>query len=436
MTPRQLRRRFLTLRALRWLPTGLLIPVLVLLLEDRGLTIGQIGLVIAAQGFVVMLFELPTGALADTHGRRNVLLAAAGVELASLSLLVVADTVPLLVAVFALQGLYRALESGPLDAWYVDAALAADPDADIERAMGAAGAVVGAALAVGTVVASGLVAWDPIGTVNPLVTPILVALILRGIELASIFRLMIEPTRPPGRPDARSITAVVGDSLQMVRRSHVLAALIAIELLWGVGMIAFEIFTPLRLEAVLDDADSAAALFGPTTAIAWAAAAGAAAAAPSLARHAGAPLAGAAMQIAQGVAVAGIALATGPAGVIVAYLATMAIHGAANPIHQGLLHRAVADSGRRATVLSVNSLTGQLGGAAGAIALGLLANATSLTVSILTGATILAVAAPLYLFAAERNSGASGVDGGLVVGLDHDALAGALLGGLDRRVDE
>ncbi|HET9666789.1 MAG TPA: hypothetical protein VFP09_08540, partial [Desertimonas sp.] len=180
---------------------------------------------------------------------------------------------------------------------------------------------------------------------------------------------------------------------------------------------------------------------------------GAAAAAPSLARYAGAPFAGAAMQIAQGVAAAGIALATGPAGVIVAYLATMAIHGAANPIHQGLLHRAVADSGRRATVLSLNSLTGQLGGAAGAIALGLLANATSLTVSILTGATILAIAAPLYLFAnqpqpteretttaqtsaAERNSGTSGVDGGLVVGLDHDALAGALLGGLDRRVDE
>ncbi|MDF2733224.1 MAG: major facilitator superfamily 1, partial [Desertimonas sp.] len=48
-------------------------PVLVLLLRDRGLTIGQIGVVVAAQGFVVMLFELPTGALADVHGRRIVL---------------------------------------------------------------------------------------------------------------------------------------------------------------------------------------------------------------------------------------------------------------------------------------------------------------------------------------------------------------------------
>ncbi len=253
----------------------------------------------------------------------------------------------------------------------------------------------------GTVAGSGLVAWDPIAGVNPLVVPLLVALVLRGVEIASISRLMVEPHRPPAQPSARSTVAVVGDSVRMVRRSHVLAALIAIELLWGIGMVTFEIFTPLRLEAVLGDADSAAALLGPVTAIAWLAAAGAAAAAPALARRTGAPFAGAAMRIAQGLAVAGIALAAGPAGVIVAYLATMAIHGAANPVHQGLLHRAISDPGRRATMLSVNSLTGQLGGAAGAIALGLLADATSLTVSILTGAAILALAAPLYLVARQ-----------------------------------
>ena len=166
-------------------------------------------------------------------------------------------------------------------------------------------------------------------------------------------------------------------------------------------MIAFETFTPLRLEAVIGDADDAAALLGPTNAIAWFAAAGTAAAAPFLARRTGAPLAGATLRIAQGVTVTGIALFAGPAGVIVAYVATMAVHGAANPVHQAMLHRAVSDPRRRATVLSVNSLTGQLGGAAGAIGLGLLADATSLTVSVMTGAVVLAVAAPLFLIARQ-----------------------------------
>lgn len=132
------RRRFLLLRGVRWLPTGLLIPVLVLLLLDRGLTLGQIGLVTAAQGLVVMLLELPTGALADALGRRRVLLGAIGAEAAAVALLIVADSLPAFVVVFAVQGVYRALDSGPLDAWYVDTAQAAEPDADIERGLATA----------------------------------------------------------------------------------------------------------------------------------------------------------------------------------------------------------------------------------------------------------------------------------------------------------
>ena len=209
MTAGEIRCRFLILRALRWLPTGMVMPVLVLLLQDRGLTVGEIGLVMAAQGVVVMLLELPTGGLADTLGRRVVLLAAAAVEVASLAVLIVADTIPLLVGAFALQGVYRALESGPLDAWYVDAVQSVDPGADIERAMGASGAVLGVALAVGTMAGSGLVALDPIAAVSPLVVPLLVALGLRGVELVCIARLMVEPFRPPAPRPVRGIPGMV-----------------------------------------------------------------------------------------------------------------------------------------------------------------------------------------------------------------------------------
>ena len=62
------------LHGLRWLPVGLLIPVMILLGLDRGLTLSQLGLVAAAQGFVVFGLELPTGGLADAIGRRRVLL--------------------------------------------------------------------------------------------------------------------------------------------------------------------------------------------------------------------------------------------------------------------------------------------------------------------------------------------------------------------------
>lgn len=405
MTAQVIRRRFLVLTALRWLSSGLMIPVLILLLLERGLSLGQIGLVTAAQGVVVMLLELPTGGLADTIGRRTVLLISGLFELAAVSLFIVADTVPLLIAVFALMGVYRALDSGPLDAWYVDAAQAVDPDADIEGGMAAAGVVLGIAIAAGTMASGGLVAWQPLPGVAPLITPLLVALLLKVLHLLAVAWLMTEPTviRTAFSASVQGLPRVVADAITMVRSSPVLLALLAVELLWGLGQTSFEAFTPARLEAVVGDPDRAAVLLGPANAVAWLVSAGGAAVVPALSRKVGAPMAGALLRVGQGLTVVGIALGAGPIGVLIAYVLTMAVHGGANPVHQGLLHRAVTDPSRRATVVSANSLTAQSGGALGGIALGALADTTTLSTAMLVGAAILAAAAPLYLFIGRRD---------------------------------
>ena len=64
-------------------------------------------------------------------------------------------------AVTLLQGVYRALDSGPLEAWYVDATLAADPDAEIEKGLSAGATVLSVAIAIGALLSGGLVALDP-----------------------------------------------------------------------------------------------------------------------------------------------------------------------------------------------------------------------------------------------------------------------------------
>ncbi len=124
---RSAQRRYLALIALRWLPVGLLMPVFVLLPLSRGLSLTEIGLVFAVQGLVVLVLELPTGGLSDSIGRRPVLLLASVVSLTSLVLFYLAQSVEVFVAAMVLQGIYRALDSGPLEAWYVDATLAAAP---------------------------------------------------------------------------------------------------------------------------------------------------------------------------------------------------------------------------------------------------------------------------------------------------------------------
>ena len=71
MSTARLTRHYVVLGALRWAPVGLVLPFLVITPEARGLSLGAIGAVLAVHSVVTMLLEVPSGALADTIGRRR-----------------------------------------------------------------------------------------------------------------------------------------------------------------------------------------------------------------------------------------------------------------------------------------------------------------------------------------------------------------------------
>ncbi|MGW4942671.1 MFS transporter [Actinoplanes sp. NPDC004185] len=413
LTAVQARRRFLWLLALRWLPVGLMIPVTVLLPLDRGLSLAQYGSAAALQGLAVLLLELPTGGLSDAIGRRPVLLLAGAIEITALSLLTVADSVLMFMIFYLLQGLYRALDSGPLEAWYVDHALAADAQADIETGLSRSGVVLGVAVAAGALLTGGLVAVGPTVPGGALSLPVYVALGLQLVSLAAVALLMTE--RRPGRGFAalarsvRGVPAAISGALSLLRRSRVIAALVAVELFWGFGMVAFESLMPVRLAEVVGDPGRASALMGPVGSVGWLASALGAALIPLLARRIGAPWTGFVLRILQGVTVVGMALFAGPVGVIAAYLVCYTVHGAANPVHNGLLHRQV-DGPYRASLLSLNSMVSQPAGALGLVTLTAVASAADLRMSLLVGAAVLAVAAPLYLVARGSEATVTPVD--------------------------
>jgi MFS family permease len=416
LSVRQIRFRYLTLYGLRWLPTGLMIPVMILLMQERGLSLSQIGVVSAAQGLIVLMLELPTAGVADALGRKPVLAAAWVIGLASMVLLAVADSFWLFALVWALQGVYRALDSGPLEAWYVDATLAADPDAEYERGLGWAGTVIGIAIGAGALLSGGLVALGPVGPVSALTLPVLVAVALQAVSIVALLVMLVERRAAKGAGALRASVAeaprMVGQAVGLLRRSRVLLALVAVELFWGFGMVTFESLLPVRLAEVVGDADRAAALLGPAGSAAWLANAAGAALTPFLLRRIGAAPAAALMRILQGVTVVGMGLFAGPVGVIIAYLACYTVHGASNPLHMGLLHRQV-DGPYRTSVLSLNSMMAMPAATLGGLVLTALADRTSITLAMLVGAVVLALGAPLYLPAwrAGRTGGQVPADG-------------------------
>ena len=101
------------------------------------------------QGITVLLLELPTGGLSDAIGRRPVLLLAGVIDDRVAGAAHGRRLGAAVLVFYVLQGVYRALDSGPLEAWYVDHALAADEHADIETGLSRSGVVLGVAIAGG-----------------------------------------------------------------------------------------------------------------------------------------------------------------------------------------------------------------------------------------------------------------------------------------------
>lgn len=399
------RRAFVMLCALRWLPTGLLLPVLAVLMQSRGMTLAQVGLVVAVQGAVVIALELPTGGLADALGRGPVLLVASGLDVVSLALLLSADSVGAFMAASAVQGVFRALESGPLEAWYVDTSLALDPGAAIERGLAHGGTATGLAISAGALVTAGLTALPGgergIGGVDALAVPVVAALVLRLVEIAAV-ALAVSEDRPRldpamARGSVTAAPAVVRSAARLVWERRPLLALVAVDLLWGAGMGVVELFPGPRMVELLGDPERGVAVFGLAVAVAWTiAAVGSAATGHLTTLLGGGPArSGAVLRVAQGAAVAVMAVSAGPLGLIGGYLAFYLVHGSANVVHYGMVHRLV-DAGCRTTVVSVNSLATHLGGAAGLVGLGALAAVAGIPAALAVAAAILAVAAPLY----------------------------------------
>lgn len=385
-----LTRRYVMLNALCWLPTGLTAPVLVLLFAARGIDIATVGALLATYGLTSAALELPTGGLADVLGRRPVLIAASLLFLASTLLLGLGAGVALLAAGVVLEASGRALDSGPLQAWYVDSVHAIDPDADLTAAFARGRSVGSVAGAVGSVVGGGVAAaamagWLPLpvggdAPVLALSLPFLLAAVVIAIRVIAQFGWLTEPPRGE-RVTYRhvlseiptTIRTAIGTSLRSSDLRRILLLCGAI----GFALATVELLTPLWISELLGGGGSTVAWYAVFSAIGGFAMAAGQAIAPALSRSFGShrPV----VVLALIATAAAVALLSVPAFVCVAvgYLGVYFALGAPEPLLDDLTHRAVT-SAERATALSAQSLALRLCGSAGAFAAGRFASDLSM----------------------------------------------------------
>ena len=401
----QLKRAYLVILALRWLPVGVAVALSVLVMMDRGLDLAQVGLLYGAHGVTVAVLELPTGGLADVIGRRPVVVLSAALFLAAATIFLLADSFAAFLASMIVMGTARSLDSGPLEAWFVDEALLLDPDRDLEHDLSRAGTVLSAALAAGSLLAGGLgfaAARGWLGSVDPLVAPLVAAVAVHALHVLAAAMLMEEHRERRSLREAvasfTTVPATILGAAGNVWRAPGLRSIVAIELLWGLSLAPVERLWQPRTAELVGGAKDDVALFGVLSAGAWVASALGAYFLPTLSRGLGSSTERAAIvvKVFQAGAIVGMAAAGGVWIFAVAYLLTYVGNGASSPAHMSLLHRRAAGT-PRATLLSVHSLCGQGGGFLGSVGLLALAGVAGIPLALLVCAAVLLVSAPLYL---------------------------------------
>ena len=408
MTTARLTRHFMLLRALRWLPVGLVLPFMVITPEARGLSIGEIGAVFAVHSVVAIALEVPSGALADTVGRRRVMLVGAALTVVSLLLFAVAQSIVGFMTSVGLLAAGRALISGSLEAWYVDALRLLDPSAPLTRGLSRGTAAEGAAMALGALVGGGLVTLTGAGESNGALSGYGVAALAGALAaVAYLAAIAVLVHESPEHASAAAARASVGRRAALVfatartelSESVVVRVVVITGVAFGMSFTAIELLWQPRLADLLGGSGSHGVALGGLGAAAMAAVAVGAALSARVNRRLGIRLGYLLTLAFAALCVALLGAPQSAAGFALVYLLAYFGMGLAEPMHFELLNDAVGATAR-ATLISAEALATQAGALVANLSVGILASsrgpalAWALAGTLLT-ATALAVAVPL-----------------------------------------
>lgn len=154
MTSARIIRNYQLLAGLYTLAASLIWGVNTLFLLDAGLSISEVFIANAVFSAGMVIFEIPTGVVADTVGRRaSYLLSIAVLGGTTLLYLVAARAeagVWVFAAVSVVMGLGFTFYSGALEAWLVDALRSVGMDGDLDHVFARSQQITGVAMLVGT----------------------------------------------------------------------------------------------------------------------------------------------------------------------------------------------------------------------------------------------------------------------------------------------
>jgi MFS family permease len=396
--------------ALYTLATSIIWGVNTLFLLHAGLDILQVMLVNTTFTIGQIIFEVPTGVVADTIGRKASLLLGVATLFVSTLLYVAAAQMgwgmPAFVAASVLLGLGFTFQTGATDAWLVDALDHVGWVGGKEQVFAWGGMTFGVSMLVGTIIGGVLGQIDlsyPFYARSAILVVCFVAITVMMREMG------FEPRPLTVSRFGDETRAILSAGVLYGWRNRVVRPLLFVSLLQGVFFLyAFYSSAPFFLDLLQRDLVWVAAAV--TAGVSVMGIAGNALVRPIMAgpngrRRAGLVLAGlTAVQglLAVGVATVGLVVPRSAHGLVAFSIAVALwllfglIMGVSGPIQQSYLNDQIP-SAQRATVLSVGAFFADVGGSTGQPALGYIAKVASIPAGWLIGAIVLLASTPFYI---------------------------------------
>ncbi len=246
---------------LHWFVVGLGTTVMSLMMLSKGATLQTLGLISALYSACIVVFEFPSGVLADVAGQKKIYVWSICLSILGYGIIAAANRIPLLCVGFAVAGIARAFSSGSVEALFINTYIQKEGKDRLHRLISVmnSGEIIG--LATGAL----------LGGLIPMIWAARFPnqnryhgnLFMQIVVLFALLFFMIFCVREEAPIDRRMprLADHVRASMKIAFSNRSILLMVAGSMLWGFTFNAVEVFWQPRLQSILGS-DAKTWIFG------------------------------------------------------------------------------------------------------------------------------------------------------------------------------
>jgi Arabinose efflux permease len=232
--------------------SGLTVPVLSMILMNKGCTLAQLAVAVGAYSLTAVALELPTGIFADRFGRKNCFLVSMLIGCGSNLFLLISQGLPTAVLSMALSGASRAFGSGSMDALLIDRELQQNGEEGLPKVSTQLSLLETGGVAAGSVAGGALCSLlQNLVPQHPYDAVLLLRVVLGLATAALAFRFTEEA--PPRQEHQPSLKQYLRDGSLLVGKSPTVLLLTAGGLCTGFFISTVEVYWQPEFTALLPE---------------------------------------------------------------------------------------------------------------------------------------------------------------------------------------